>query len=67
MALGGFRYMSVAITLVVLSHSSIAHGLFFFQAAYFHLLKKVVALAFSRSALFLYHIHISAFLGVDYQ
>jgi hypothetical protein len=29
--------------------------------------KKVVALAFSRSALFLYHIHISAFLGVHYQ
>jgi hypothetical protein len=59
--------MSVAITLVVLSHSSIAHRLFFLQAAYLHLLKKVVALAFLRSALFLYHIHITAFLGVDYR
>jgi hypothetical protein len=67
MALGGFRYMSVAITPVVLSHSSIAHGFFFLQAAYLHLLKKVVALALLHSALFLYHIHISAFLGVDYQ
>jgi hypothetical protein len=67
MALGGFRYMSAAKTLVVLSHSSIVHHFPSLQAAYLHLSQKVVALAFSASRNFSVSYHITAFYGVNYQ